>query len=1018
MRRRPVSSLIPLVCLFCLGCLWPARPAEPTADPSELPRIPPHEPEAALSTFRIHPGFHLETAAAEPLVVDPIALSFDENGRLYVVEMRGYSERRDDKLGRIRLIEDTDGDGRFDKSTVFAAGLAWPTAVVCYDGGVFVGVTPDILFLKDHDGDGVADETRVVFTGFARHVTRLNVQALFNSFRWGLDHRIHGATSFSGGTVVAAGRPDARPLELRGRDFSFDPRTLEMRAESGGGQHGLSFDDAGRKFVCSNSRHIQQIMYEDRYAARNPDYAMPPAALDIAADGPAAEVFRISQDEPWRIVRTRWRVGGLVTGPVEGGGRVSGYFTAATGVTIYRGNAWPADYRGDAFIGDAGSNLIHHKKFRPDGLSLLGERPPDERTNEFLASTDNWFRPVQFANAPDGCLYVADMYREVIEHPWSLPEPIKKYLDLNSGNDRGRVYRIAPDGFKQPARPRLGQATTAELVRTLDHPNGWHRDTAGRLLFERRDRSAAPLLETLFDESRQAETRVQALYALDGLGALESSMVERALDDPDARVRVQAVRLAESAVRRQSSRNGPLWRRLLSLARDPNQAVRYQLAFTLGEFAGPDQLEALAELAQTDAGNAWMQAAILSSLGPNPAPASSETAQGGQPKNGSGLKATPAVELLVRLLKGSQLRTTSAGRDFLGDLSGLIGAQHSPAGLSQWLDLVGSERDFALLVSLLSGLDGGLRRAGSSLARAHVLSRLEALFQRAVQAIKDSTRPEGERLDAIRLVSLEAREESAPVLLGVLKSDQPAPVREAALATLVRLPGTQAGDLLLQAWTGLPPAMRSKALTGLLSRPESARLVLAAMGDGTLETNALTFNQIESLRSHRNRGIRDRAVRLFGKPTPTETDPRAYLDALKLNGDAAKGEKTYLDRCATCHRAGRQGHALGPDFATVKTAGKEKILGNILEPSREVAPNYVQYDVTTRDGETLSGIIAGETATSLTVRQANDLETVVFRSQVAGMTSRGQSPMPEGLVHGLSPQDVADLLEFIVAQGN
>jgi len=390
-----------------------ALAGEPQVDPARLPRVAPTAPDRALSTFRVKPGFRIELVAAEPLVVDPIALSFDENGRLYVVEMRDYSERRPEKLGRIRRLEDTDGDGRFDKSTVFAEGLPWPTAVICWNGGVFVGATPDILYCKDTDGDGVADERAVIFTGFASDyapfpTNKLNVQALLNSLNWSLDNRIHGATSFNGGKVRLVDSPYVRawldragaappapgregqpegglaaarratsestlagfntPLDLRGRDFSFDPRTLRLRAESGGGQYGLSFDNHGRKFVCSNSSHLQTLMYEERYAAGHGYYAMPRALVEIAVDGGAAPVYRISPDEPWRVIRTQWRVSGLVPGPVEGGGRPSGYFTGATGVTIYRGNAFPEDMVGDAFVADCGSNLVHRKKIRPAGV--------------------------------------------------------------------------------------------------------------------------------------------------------------------------------------------------------------------------------------------------------------------------------------------------------------------------------------------------------------------------------------------------------------------------------------------------------------------------------------------------------------------------------------------------------------------------------------------------------------------------------------------------------------------------
>src|SRR5687767_3756293 len=368
--------------------------AELKVDDSDLPRVPATEATNAASTFQLRDGFQAELAASEPLIASPVAMAFDENGRLYVVEMRDYSERRDERLGRVKLLEDSDGDDRFEKGATFAINMPWPTAVICYDGGVFVGASPDILYLKDTNGDGTADVRQVIFTGFGSGTPKLNVQQLLNSFTWGIDNRIHGALGGNPSTVTNLMRRGARPLELRGRDFSFDPRTLDLRAESGGGQWGISFDDEGNKFICSNSRHIAVEMYEDRYAGRNRFYSMPPPDANIAVDGPAAEVFRLSPDEPWRVLRTKWRVAGLVPGPVEGGGRASGYFTGAAGVTIYRGDAFPEEFRGDAFVSDCGSNLIHRKKIRRDGLSFVAERAPDEQRKEFIASRDNWFRPV------------------------------------------------------------------------------------------------------------------------------------------------------------------------------------------------------------------------------------------------------------------------------------------------------------------------------------------------------------------------------------------------------------------------------------------------------------------------------------------------------------------------------------------------------------------------------------------------------------------------------------------------
>ena len=616
---------------------------------AELPRIPPVESAQAVDTFVIAPGFRVELVAAEPRVADPIAMAFDDQGRLFVVEMHDYSEEAEGNLGVIRLLTDRDGDGRFDTSSVFVDELSWPTAVICYDGGIFVGAAPDILYCKDTDGDGRADVVKKVFTGFGRG----NVQGLLNSFAWGLDNRIHGATSSAGAAVRPADDERAKPLALSGRDFAFDPRTLVLQATSGGGQYGMSFDKWGHKFVCSNSDHIQQVMFEDRYVARNPYLAAPSARVSIAADGPAAEIYRASPVEPWRVVRTRLRVAGKVPGPIEGGGRASGYFTGATGITIYRGSAWPAAFDGLAIVGDACTNLAHRKRLEPHALEFIARRiDPD---SEFVASKDIWFRPVQFANAPDGTLYIADMYREVIEHPLSLPPVIKKHLDLTSGRDRGRVYRVVPDGFRQPSLPRLGSASTAELVATLADPNGWHRETAARLLLERQDRSAVPALEKLAAASVAPDGRLHALYALDGLQSLSSATLLAALADENPRVRQHAVRLSE-----RTANDSPTLRdKLLELAaNEPDFEVRYQLLFTLGEVNAPERDTALARLARRDGGDRWMRLALLSSLA------------GGVDK------------VYRELLDDVAYRATESGRSLLSTLATQAGAAGREADIS------------------------------------------------------------------------------------------------------------------------------------------------------------------------------------------------------------------------------------------------------------------------------------------------------------------------------------------------
>jgi putative membrane-bound dehydrogenase-like protein len=601
--------ILAVVFLMCFaGLLNSSSAAEPPLSVSDLPRILPTEPDHALSTFKIRPGLRLDLVAAEPLVVDPIALCFDENSRMFVIEMRDYSERRDERLGRVRILEDTDGDGKFDKSTVFAEDLPWPTALCWFQGGLFVGSTPDLWYYKDMNGDGKADARIHIFSGFGAGVQRLNVQQLFNSLTWTLDCRIHGASGGNGGIILCPGHPEYAPVDIRNSDFSFDPQTREMRRESGGGQYGLSLDAVGRKFVSSNSSHIRQVMYEQRWVLPDMQYALPSPALDIPVDGPAAEVYRISPDEPWRVLRTKWRVAGLVAGPVEGGGRPSGYFTGATGVMIYRGTALGEDFVGDAFIADIGSNLVHRKKLRPNGVAFKAERASDEQKSEFLVSSDNWFRPTTFANAPDGALYIIDMYREVIEHPWSLPANIKQHLDLNSGTDRGRIYRVVAKDFKQPAVTKLGRAATPELVPLLAHPNGWHRDTALRLLYERKDKSALSLIRGLLHRTAS----IYPLYALQGLNGLEKDDIAFALNSTDEDLRTHGLRLL---IDHKLFADTVDWQRLLS---DLSVYVRFQLAWTLAALDLPNKTDLLRALAK-NAKDPWERHAVLTAISREPA---------------------------------------------------------------------------------------------------------------------------------------------------------------------------------------------------------------------------------------------------------------------------------------------------------------------------------------------------------------------------------------------------------------
>jgi putative membrane-bound dehydrogenase-like protein len=962
---------------------------------SELPRIPRTTPADALKTFAVQPGFRIEQIAAEPLVASPVAIAFDENGKLYVVEMRDYSENRDDHLGRVRLLEDTDGDSRMDRSTIFVEGLPWPTAVACYDGGVFVGAAPDIWYFKDTNGDGKADERRVVFTGF--HLT--NVQGLLNSFQWSLNNRIEGSASSCGADVrPAADAPaadtNAKPLTLRGQDFSIEPRGMTIVPVSGGGQHGMSFDRWGNKFIASNSNHIQLIHYESRYIARNPYLAAPGASRGIAADGPAAEVFRTSPVEPWRIVRTRLRISGVAPGMIEGGGRAAGYFTGATGVTIYRGDAFPAEYQGNAFIGDVGSNLVHRKTLESDGVSQIARRADQGR--EFLTSRDIWFRPVQFANAPDGALYVIDMSREVIEHPASVPPMIKKHLDLTSGREQGRIYRIVPEGFKQPKPVRLGQATTKELVALVAHTNGWHRDTAARLLYQRQDKSAVEPLEKLAGESQLPEGRMTALYVLDGLGALRPEIVLARLGDPHPRIRKHAVRLAERVLDDAAVRA-----KLYTLVADDDPRVRYQLAFTLGEVQEAACLIALASLAKRDAADSWQRLAIRSSLA-----------------DGTG-------EVFATLVADAGFRKSAAGRTFLEELARQIGAQDRKADVAllvRALQSVANENDLAQIVmrGAMQGAgpksaDLGKQLSAATGGKADAL--LAELVAKSIVIAQDAERTENDRVDAIRSLSIGKFAAVHAALASLVDPRQPQGVQVAAMSALGKYDDPAVAATILGAFDSLSPRLRSEALEALLARPHRSLALLQTISAGKFAASNIDPARTKLLVEHSDSAVRELAAKtLANAKLGRRADViAAYQDSLKLDGDVERGRQTFRKICAACHRLENVGHEIGLNLATIRNRGPEAILVNVLDPNREVDPRYLNYTVVTDDGRSLTGVIAAETATSITLKRPENATDALLRINIDQLRSTGQSIMPEGLEKQIDKQAMADVIAYLLS---
>ena len=973
-------------------------------DPPKFPRTPPTEPAAAVATFRTLHGFRMDLIAAEPLVFDPVAAAYDEDGRLYVVEMSDYphvsptndkpfaENTLDPPIGRLRLLTDRDGDGTFDTATVLADKLSWPTGVVPWKGGVFVAATPSIWYIKDADGDGRAEIREEVFQGFRKY----NIQAVMNNLQWGLDHAIYGAGSGNGGEIHPAGEPGGQAISVLRKDFRFRPDTRAFEAISGGARFGNTFDDWGNRFLCDIRNPAEHVVLPARYLARNPRLAAPRALHDAALAGDAIPMFRISPPEPWREFRARrWSANGKVLPRSELVG--AGFLTSSSGVTVYRGDAYPTGFRGQLFLGEVANNLIHRESLEPDGVTFRARRA--DAGAEFVASTDTWFRPVNFVNAPDGTLHVLDMYRETIEHPWSIPDDIKAGLDFRSGEDRGRIYRLAQPGFRARPTPKLGQAPTTDLVALLAHPNAWHRDTAHRLLYERQDRSAVSLLRAMIRESREPLGRFHALWSLDGMDSLGDEDLAVALADPVDGIREHAVALAEPRL----GRSDGLRKRVVALAADPAIRVRFQVAFTLGEIveADPAAVGALAALARRDAADPWVRTAALSS---------------------SGRIASPLFEAIVAEVRGL---SNTGGRALLHDLAGLVGAAGDLGEVGLLLDRLAAgpiaTGDSELLEEVFIGLGEGLARAGRKTlrdARTGPASGalLNSVLTRAEATASDGRADLARRERAVALLGQAEFATAGHVLSGLLVPGEPQQVQVAAIRALATFNDPAVATLLLGRWTGLTPAPRSEVIARLLSRPAWTMGLLKAVEAGSIPAAVIPPNRRSLLQADRDPSIRALARSLLGGATPGPRDAAyaRYRPALELPSDRQRGARVFERECMTCHKLGERGHAVGPNLASVQRRTPEEILLHILDPNREVAPDYLEYAVAIDDGRVLTGLVAAETAASLTLRRAEGSEDTVLRANIEVITGTGKSLMPEGLEARVSPPEMADLIAFIL----
>jgi putative membrane-bound dehydrogenase-like protein len=986
--------LLSLWCIALCGC------AKKRAEDISL------SPADSLKSMRLSEDFHMELFAAEPDVMSPVEMVFDEDGRIYVAEMLDYPD--DPPPGkparsRIRLLEDTNGDGKIDRATVFADQVLAVSGIMPWRGGLIVPSAPDILFLKDENGDGKADSRKVLYTGFPR----VNQEARITNPRLAIDNWIYFANAGSNGTITSPDHPEMPPVLIRGADFRLDPITGKFEAASGPAQYGIGIDDWGNRFITQNTTHIRHVVVPMEYIARAPLLDAGATAQDISDHGrPSSPMFPLTGPQEWRQQRTKLRQQRYDENNLGRTEQLSGWFTAASGGTVYLGDVFPKEYAGNVFTGDVSGNLIHRDVLTPDGATFAAHRAKDKV--EFLASTDVWFRPCNFANAPDGYLYVMDIYRQVIETPESIPEEIRKKIDFYKGDTMGRIYRIVPNKplRKRDLKPAMGGLGVAELVQQLASTNGWHRQTAQRLLLERQDRNAIPHLRSMAADTRSPEGRVRALWLLRSLSALDAPTVVAALKDPDARVREQALRLSETELNRAKA----VAEGVLVGAKDENPRVQFQAALTLGELKDRRAFNALLDIAHARSSDRWFRVAILTSV------------------------ADAASQFFHALLaKGEQWSDPR----MLVELSALIGARQDRAELARWF---GSLRNLRQPDAALDGLTKGLKLVGAKrlqvpqaepvLARmltagtdtvqraAWEASRyfeLESLVRRAAGQAVDDRLPIADRVQAIRALRGGRFEIAEPVLRKVIESHSPAEVESAAVDSLAAFDEPQVARAILTHWRSYSPEGRRHAVAALLAQRNRVPTLLKAIQDGQIEPSALDPATRSRLYESSDPSIARTARTLLESSNSDRAKIIAsFREALTLTGDVAHGKKVFDDNCARCHMPRRMSGRVGPDLSGINNKTKEELLTSILNPSFAIEPRFVNYIVTTRDGRMFDGVLANETPSAITLRGGSEEgDQTLLRKNVAEIRASSVSLMPDGLEKDLSKQDVADVIAYL-----
>jgi len=935
------------------------------------PRRLPLSPEESAKLWEVDGDFEVQLVAAEPLTCDPVDVVWDAQGRMFVAEMGDYPLPPEDgsNLSRIRLLTDENGDGGMDKAVTWADGLDHVQGLMPMRGGLLATTRTAILFLEDTDGDNVADVRKKLFTTNDPSHNQLQV----SSPRYGLDNLVYLNNGLDGKQIYPGDEAEKK-LDFTRLNLRYNPRTGEMTPESGAGQYGGSIDDYGRHFFATNRSPVIFAAMPLAVVQRNPLAGITVGHEDIQE--PGAPVYPVALSHTTSAAH-------------------AGTHTAACGLGVYRGDLMP-DLTGEVFVCDPTAQLVTRNRFMANGASFVAERIGERR--DFLVSGDEWSRPVQVRNGPDGALYVCDMYRRFIDHARFFPEDFSKSHYMRAGFDQGRIWRVVPKGKKAaPITPLPTE--TAALVERLGHTNGWQRTESQRILVEKQDKSAIPLLKKLLTVSPSPKTRAHAMWTLAGLDALDTATLKQILETAtDPGLLENAVLAAHST----GQSSNLLDATAVAMKKDAPRMRFLAISLLTDLKLTSDQLTALVAGAP---GDAWLRKAIFASA-PDLAPSTLL----GLLENKEFLALPAAISSPV-LTDFARLTAARGDTGEIAKLLGTLAADPTPAtfalvqGISE-----GLARSPLKQKNLAALIGAKLPELGEGTAR------LEGVLNQATTIALNHEAGEEARLAALTRVSQRPWEEKKEIVTSLIALTEAPAIQEAACRMLARDKREVVADFFFERWGSLTPTARREALALITANPTTGLTLMKKMKAGEISPGIMPPMSRWSYGRSTNEEVKALALELFGQ---ADGDRAAVIESYRTalashKGDPEKGKLVFQKAaCMTCHQVGGIGVDVGPSLNDVKIKPAEALLTDILDPNRAIEDRWVSQTIEATDGRILSGLIHGEDAAAITLRIPGGVTMTVPRTEVKALTSAGISLMPVGLEAAITKEDMADLIAFL-----